>query len=1445
MGTARLAWLFILPLAGGCNAFEQERLGHAPDPSGGTQRDGGVIGTAGGGGPIDAGGDAAIGAAGSDSPGGGGSSGGGRGGSSGGGDSGGSASQDCMPNPDPVDDVCTEVCTEVCNDADDDCDGEVDEGEASDSCELANASSFCQSGECLIVDCESGYRDCDGDPETGCEVAEDDVDHCGSCGRACNYVHGVAACVDGECERESCEQGWDDCDDNPDDCETATISNDNCGACGSICSDVPNATASCAEGVCGPGECIGAHGDCNELPADGCEIELASLTHCGGCNQACDFVGSADECIDGTCFAQVGGCEAGFGDCDGDRENGCESLRTDENCGACGDACNTTLPNSVAGTRCMAGTCELECAAGYGDCDGDAQTGCETSLDSLTHCGGCNMACARDNAVATCATGSCRIEMCASSAYGDCNDEDSDGCETDLGQDSTCGGCDSDCADVAGRPFCSGGQCTSISCTAPQADCDGDGASCEVNLDTSSSNCGACGNACAFTNGVTPHATLAGCVSRSCEITCEAGWGDCNGSYEDGCEVHLNSLTHCDTCNQACAIPNASARCTTWTAGHFVCEVATCSADYGDCDGDGMSCESPLDTPAHCNSCTTECDLFHAVEACTGASGSRSCTIAACAQSYYKDCNTQAADGCEIDVRSTVAHCGACSNDCRTHANVSSATCGSSVCSYTCAAGFMDCDATPGCETDIRTLSDCGGCDVACARTNATATCATGSCAIASCNMGFDNCDGSSGNGCEPLNTLTDCGSCTAPVCSTPNATPTCTTGTCQVGSCSANFENCDGSAANGCERDTRSLAMGGFGPCLPDAGCVKQTLGGHEYFFCPTLRSWADARARCQLQLAGDLVHIDDAAENTFVKNNAGGDAWIGATDAATEGNWRWIDGDVQFWMGAQTGVAVGGLYHNWEPGTEPNNSGGNQDCGVIWKTGAGIGTWDDEICTATKRFVCEVADLCPSDPLKTRPLQCGCGTPDVHSDADGIADCAEACDLDPAKVAAGACGCGVADTNSDGDALPDCTDACDTDPNKVVAGQCGCNNPDVDSDSDGTMDCNDACPYDPAHTMVGTCAYAYTPSNFMAGQVSFSGALDVNVNCDVTLDSTGTAQVSVCGANITPVIVPQTGGPDLWILRMASLTVTSGFTLRIVGSRPAVLAVAGNATVNGTIDVSAVGGARGAGGNVSCAVGSGQGTDGVHDGDGNDGDGGGGGGGFGSVGFGGGSGDNGASGQAGGAAVGNSTLTPLRGGCRGGSGGTGGNVNGAGAGGGAVQLSAGGRLTVGGSAVIAAAGGGGQKGGASEESGGGGGSGGAILLEAYVLSIDANAWITANGGGGAGGNSTNTTSSAAGTDGLRTSTSRAPGGAGANGSDSKDSDGGGGGLGSALGGAATAGANATDRSCVLIFSCGDDGGGGGGGGGGVGRIRIHGIQAACSVPSVRVSPAASVACP
>jgi hypothetical protein len=56
-------------------------------------------------------------------------------------------------------------------------------------------------------------------------------------------------------------------------------------------------------------------------------------------------------------------------------------------------------------------------------------------------------------------------------------------------------------------------------------------------------------------------------------------------------------------------------------------------------------------------------------------------------------------------------------------------------------------------------------------------------------------------------------------------------------------------------------------------------------------------------------------------------------------------------------------------------------------------------------------VVDMCPTDPLKTSPGICGCGTPDTDSDMDRTADCIDGCSADPAKTQPLLCGCNAVD--------------------------------------------------------------------------------------------------------------------------------------------------------------------------------------------------------------------------------------------------------------------------------------------------------------------------------------------------------------------------------------------------------------------------------------------------
>lgn len=218
-----------------------------------------------------------------------------------------------------------------------------------------------------------------------------------------------------------------------------------------------------------------------------------------GATPVCDT--ASDTCVSG-CPALLERCGALCVDTDLDPAH----------CGGCDRACDDTNGSPY----CSAGSCRIMCDPGFDDCDGDAMTGCERSLRTLTDCGACNVPCAIDHTVVSCATGTCTMTGCET-LYDDCDGFASNGCEQYLDTRAHCGACGQGCL-------------TNEGCATPgTCHCGPDGT-------------GPAGSGVSVCNEWLDHALSGRCSgsvpSRCVVVTCDAGWNNCDGFHWNGCETN-------------------------------------------------------------------------------------------------------------------------------------------------------------------------------------------------------------------------------------------------------------------------------------------------------------------------------------------------------------------------------------------------------------------------------------------------------------------------------------------------------------------------------------------------------------------------------------------------------------------------------------------------------------------------------------------------------------------------------------------------------------------------------------------------------------------------------------------------------------------------------------------------------------------------------------------
>ncbi len=649
--------------------------------------------------------------------------------------------------------ACEPSGEELCDDEDNDCDGETDEdidllgdpancGACGTICEVDGASAICVAGECGLGDCDDGLANCNGFVEDGCEtVLASDAEHCGVCENLCAFDNASASCSGGSCQIGDCAEGFDDCDTlRSTGCETNLLTDlEHCGACRSLC-EFATTAAVCEAGLCEPSLCEGGLLDCDDdLETNGCEVDpTGDGLNCGGCGIECAFVNAAATCDESRC--EMGDCEGPFRDCANGPADGCET-DTDTsvvNCGSCGRTC--AFPNAEA--SCGEGECVMgACLDGWADCINGDTDGCETRIESDPgNCGGCGDLCEFDNAQGICSGGDCSMGACVL-GRADCNEDDVDGCERNLVDDALhCGACENACDDTNATAICEDRACSIDECDEGFDDCNGaafDG--CEVELESDDLHCGECRNSCVASGGD------AVCIAGDCEVLeCDAGFGDCDGRYDTGCEVPLvASLGHCGECFNVCSYDNGFAAC------RFAeCEFLACDTGWGDCndDVDIDGCETDLDTSLdHCGVCGLQCDIAGANEVCSGGV----CTFTGCEENR-DGCVDGPENGCETDLLIDPDHCGVCDTSCDLDFTLTG--CAAGECEVLgCIEGYENCDdGIDGCDTNVvADPSNCGDCGIVCAADNATTGCDVDGCFIASCTGGYTDDDGLYSTGCE------------------------------------------------------------------------------------------------------------------------------------------------------------------------------------------------------------------------------------------------------------------------------------------------------------------------------------------------------------------------------------------------------------------------------------------------------------------------------------------------------------------------------------------------------------------------------------------------------------------------------------------------------------------------------------------------------------------------
>ena len=134
-----------------------------------------------------------------------------------------------------------------------------------------------------------------------------------------------------------------------------------------------------------------------------------------------------------------------------------------------------------------------------------------------------------------------------------------------------------------------------------------------------------------------------------------------------------------------------------------------------------------------------------------------------------------------------------------------------------------------------------------------------------------------------------------------------------------------------------------------------------HYYQRIDTAMSWDDAKKYCE-SLGGHLATVTSVEENAFIYKNFGRDhvCWLGGTDEAEEGKWRWVTGEPF-------------TFQNWYRG-QPTNSGKSEHYVALGNTRSVIkngvsyyyrfgASWNDHVANGRYQGVLITFPVCEWD--------------------------------------------------------------------------------------------------------------------------------------------------------------------------------------------------------------------------------------------------------------------------------------------------------------------------------------------------------------------------------------------------------------------------------------------------------------------------------------------------